>query len=152
MKLFKCAVLGALSLAAIQVCSAQHKFPLSAGEWEATLSSSAVTGDPTVLRYCLNDELWTKAMTQNPSCTVSLLSVTPIGASYSLDCQAKSYTMTAKITMAFDGMNHMTSKGTIEMTMGGKTTPSTTQTDWRWKGPTCNPTADINLRVKNRPH
>ncbi len=138
-----------MMLAAATVCSAQQKFPQRAGEWEATVSLAGST-DKTTLLYCLNDELWTKALTQNPSCTVSQLSVTLRGASYSMACNMKTVQMATKVEMTFDGMEHMTAKGSGEMTINGKTTATSSLADYRWKGPTCDANRDMNLKFQNK--
>jgi hypothetical protein len=91
--------------------------------------------------------LWTKALTQDPLCTVTQLSVTSSGASYHMDCQMKVFQMKGNIEMSFDGMEHMTAKGLIDLTLNGKTTSSVTHSDYRWKAASCNPN-DMNLRSK----
>jgi hypothetical protein len=143
------AALGAIALMATAGLSAQQKFPLHSGEWETTTPSSIANQPPTVLRYCLNDELWTKALTKLTSCSVTDLAVTPIGASYDLDCPMKTVQMKGKVVMRFDGMSHMTAKGSFDMTMNGKVSHSESQTDYRWKGPTCNPNTDMNLKFNH---
>ncbi len=145
---FKWTALCLIALVATAISSAQQKFPLRAGEWETTTPSSIPNQSPTVLRYCLNDELWTKALTKMTSCSVTQLNVSLIGASYILDCPMKTVQMKGKVVMSFDGMSHMTAKGSFDMTVNGKVTHSESQTDYRWKGPTCNPNTDINLKFK----
>ena len=147
MVFLKSALLGVMVVMATAVCSAQQKFPLRSGEWAATVSSTTAGQEPTVLLYCFNDELWTKALTQDPLCTVTQLSVTSSGASYHMDCQMKVLQMKGNIEMSFDGMEHMTAKGLIDLTLNGKTTSSVTHSDYRWKAPSCNPN-DMNLRPK----
>jgi hypothetical protein len=137
-----------IALMATAVSSAQQKFPLRAGEWETSTSVAGSSDKPTELLYCLNDELWTKALTQNPSCSVTQLSVTLVGASYSMDCPMKAFQMKGKVAMSFDGMSHMTAKGSFDMTVNGKVTHSESLSDYRWKGPTCNPNTDMNLKFK----
>ena len=149
MTFLKMAALGASVLMAAVGSSAQQKFPLHAGEWESTIASSTPNQQPMVLRYCLNDELWTKALTKMTSCSVTHLAVTPIGASYNLDCPMKTVQMVGKVVMSFDGMSHMTAKGAFDMTMNGKVSHSETRTDYRWKSPTCNPNADMNLKFQH---
>jgi hypothetical protein len=48
--------------------------------------------------------------------------------------------------MTFDGMTHMTSKASFDMTANGQTNHMDSTTEWRWKGPTCNPDVDMNLK------
>lgn len=134
-------------LMAISFCSAQQKFPLRPGEWEATVPAINSQDTATVLPYCLNNETWLKAFTQMPSCTIQNFNMTSKGASYTLDCDMKMYRMNGKVELSFDGMEHMTGKGSIDMTMNGTTTHSTSITDYRWKGATCSPN-DLNLRVR----
>jgi hypothetical protein len=59
----------------------------------------------------------------------------------------KVYKMNGKVEMTFDGMEHMIARGSIDVTMNGTTTHSTSMTDYRWKNATCSPN-DMNLRVK----
>ena len=97
--------------------------------------------------YCLNDELWQKALTQNPYCSVQQLRITSSGGSYLVDCPMKSFQMKGKVEMTFDGMQHMTAKAQFDVTMDGKTTSSTTVSEYHWKGATCDPD-DANLKPK----
>jgi hypothetical protein len=138
-------VLAGIVFAATKFCPAQQKFPLRHGEWEATQSVAGTPGAPMTLHFCLNDELWTKALTQSPICSVQQLTVSSTGASYMLDCPMKTFQMKGKVDMTFYGMEHMTAKGAMEMTMNGQTTNSTSVTDFRWKATACSPD-DINLR------
>ena len=147
MAFLKWAAFNVMVLMVSAFCSAQQKFPLRSGEWAATIASTTAGEEPTVLLYCLNDELWTKALTQDPLCTVTQLSVTSSGATYHMDCQMKVMQMKGKVEMSFDGMEHMTTKGFIDLTLNGKTTSSVTQADYRWKGASCSP-SDMNLRLK----
>jgi hypothetical protein len=135
---------------AASFCSAQQKFPLRPGEWEATLPAANAQDTPTVLLYCLNDELWLKAFTQMPSCAIQNFTMTSTGASYTLDCDMKMYRMNGRVQLNFDGMAHMTANGSLDMIMNGKTTHSTSLTDYRWKRVTCSPN-DMNLRPKRTP-
>ena len=144
MKSLRWMVLCALALLAAVSCSAQQKFPLRAGEWEAKVTDSSAAGTPMTLKYCLNDELWTKALSRT-SCSIQQLQVTPIGASYNLDCSMKSIQVKGKIEMSFDGMEHMTAKGTIDTVVNGNTTSSVSHVDYRWKAAVCSPD-DMNLR------
>jgi hypothetical protein len=138
---------------ATAVSSAQQKFPLRTGEWAGTTPSTIPNQPPMVRLYCLNDdmndELWTKALAKGTSCSVTQLNVSRTGANYVLDCPMKTVQMKDKVVMSFDGMTHMTSKSSSDMTMNGKVSHSESQTDYRWKGPTCNPTADQNLKLSN---
>ena len=147
MTFFKMTGLVAVVLMATSFCSAQQKFPLRSGEWEATVPAINAQDTATVLLYCLNDELWLKAFTQMPSCTIQNFNMTSKGASYTLDCNMSTYRMNGKVQMTFDGMEHMTANGSIDMTMNGKTTHSTSITDYRWKNSTCSPN-DLNLKVR----
>jgi hypothetical protein len=150
MTFLKGAALGAIALMATAGLSAQQKFPLRSGEWTATIpDTSGPNKAPFVMLYCLNDELWTKALAKMTSCSITHLDVTPIGASYDLDCPMKTVQMKGKVAMRFDGMSHMTAKGSFDMTMNGKVSHTDSQTDYHWKGPTCNPTTDMNLKFSH---
>ncbi len=151
MNVLKWTALCLIALMATAVSWAQQKFPLRAGEWETTTPSSTAGQPPTVLLYCLNDELWTKALTQMTSCSITQLNVSLTGASYSMDCPMKTFQMKGKVVMSFDGMTHMTARGSFDMTMNGKSTHTDSQTDYRWKGSTCNPSTDMNLKF-NKAH
>src|SRR5271157_3220747 len=139
MTFLKWAALGVIVLMALAVSPAQQKFPLMPGEWEATTPSASPSDKPLVLLYCLNDELWTKALTQNPACSIQQLKVSLTGASYYLDCQMKTFEMKGTVTLIFDGMRHMVANGSVDVILNGKTATAVSQTDYRWKGPTCNP-------------
>jgi len=147
----KWGALAVMAIMAVAVCSAQQKFPLRSGEWEATMSAAGPQAPPLVLRYCLNDALWEKALTQNPSCHIQMLNLSSRGASYTMDCNAQVYQMKGKVDMTFDGIEHMTAKGSIDMTMNGKTTHSVSAVDYRYKGATCSPN-DLNLKQQNKAH
>lgn len=148
MTFLKYAMAGAIVILTAQLAAAQQKFPLRSGEWETTTTAS---GQSATLLYCLNDDLWTKSLTQDPSCKVSQLVVTSSGASYHLDCDMKVFQMKSNIVMTFDGKEHMTAKGLTEITMNGKTTSTTSAVDYRWKSSTCSPN-DMNLRSKPKTH
>jgi hypothetical protein len=148
MTLLKVDTIGVILLAATAVASAQTKFPMHAGEWETTTPSTLPNQPPMVLPYCLNDELWTKALTQNPACSIQRLSVTSTGASYFIDCPMKGFQMKGPVDIKFDGMTHMVGKGSFDMVIDGKASHMDSQTDYRWKGPTCNPDKDVNLKFK----
>jgi hypothetical protein len=127
--------------------SAQH-FPLKPGEWEvSTTATTAATPDqsPTTVLFCFTDDSWTKALSQNPSCTIQNLSVTATGASYNVDCPFKTMQMKGTVSLSFDGMTHMTGKGSLDFTVNGKTTHSDSHTDYHWKQSQCSPN-DMNLR------
>ena len=140
-------VLCILAFLAAAHCTAQQKFPLRSGEWEAKMSAENMPDSSMTMKYCLNDELWTKSLTQNPSCKINQLNITSSGATYTMDCPMKSVQMTGKVAMTFDGMEHMTAKGLIDTTVNGKTTSSVTHVDYRWKAAACSPD-DANLRHK----
>jgi hypothetical protein len=141
MGIFKWTAVTMIALIAAASCSAQHKFPLRPGEWVMT---SPDAGSTTFL-FCLNDEMWEKALTQNPVCTIQQFSVTASGASYYMNCPAKSFQMKGPVTLTFDGLQHMTGKAVLDMTVNGKTTTSTSLSDYQWKGATCSPN-DLNMR------
>lgn len=147
MAFLKWMAFGVLAFMATSICSAQQKFPLRSGEWAATTPSPTAGQEPTVLLYCLNDEMWTRALTQDTHCTVTQLSVTSSGATYHMDCQLKVFEMKGNVEMRFDGMDHMTAKASIDMTLNGKTTSSVTNSDYRWKNASCSPN-DLNMRPK----
>ncbi|MBT9330332.1 DUF3617 domain-containing protein [Paracidobacterium acidisoli] len=136
-------ILSMIALTAGVSCSAQQKFPLRSGEWAVT--SSSAESEPTL--FCLNDEMWEKALTRNPSCTIQELTVTSGGASYSMSCALRTLQMKGKVTLTFDGMEHMTGKALIDIIRNGQTTTSTSLVDYRWKSPACSPN-DVNMRAK----
>lgn len=103
-----------------------------------------------VFLYCLNDQLWQKALTQNPSCKIDMISITSHGANYSLDCPNPVMHLRGKVQLIFDGMTHMTGNGQVDITANGNTTHSTSRIDYHWKSSTCGPN-DMNLR-QTRPH
>jgi hypothetical protein len=140
---------GLAAILAVQVSSAQTKFPERAGEWEVTTTAPGSQVPPTTMLYCLNDEMWQKALTQVPSCSVQQLEVKSKGVNYNLDCAGKSFQMKGKVEMTFDGPEHMTAKGLFDMTMNGKTTSSTSLVAYHWKGATCSPN-DVNLKLRSQ--
>jgi hypothetical protein len=142
--------LSAIAFVATSLCTAQQKFPLRPGEWNVTMSAAGSQNAPMVLPFCLNDETWQKALNQNPSCTVQQFTTTSTGTSYTLDCNTKTYQMSGKVKITFDGMEHMIANSSIDMTMNGKITHLTSQVDYRWKGATCSPN-DMNLRPRKTP-
>jgi hypothetical protein len=139
---FRWIILSVFALGSVIPGHAQ-KFPLRPGEWSAT----NVGKDPTPINYCLNDELWQKALTQNASCKINALNITSTAASYSIDCSFKSFAMKGQVTLTFDGMEHMVGKGNFETTVNGKTSTVPTTTDYRWKGTNCSPD-DMNLQSR----
>ncbi|MGB7266397.1 MAG: hypothetical protein WBC92_12850, partial [Terracidiphilus sp.] len=68
------------------------------------------------------------------------------GGSYTIDCASKVFQMKGKVNLIFDGLEHMTAKGQIDLTMNGKTASSTTVAEYHWKGATCSPN-DANLKA-----
>ncbi len=100
------------------------------------------------LLFCFTDETWRKALTQNPICKVEQLSVTSTGMHYFVDCEGKTFQMKGPAEMIFDGMEHMTGKGTFTGVAGGKTISTQSQTEYHWKNAACRPT-DVNLRAKS---
>ncbi len=147
MTFLKYVALGVIALVSNQICSAQNKFPLRSGQWEAVTSFIGSPSQPITVQYCLNDALWQKALTQNPVCSVQQLRITAGGASYTVDCPMKTMQMKGTVNMVFDGLEHMTAKGQFDVTLNGKTTNSSTVAEYHWKGVTCSPD-DANLRLK----
>jgi len=144
MAFLKRALLVIVLVAAGSVCRAQQKFPLHSGDWEVSTSFAGST-KPFTVRVCLNDELWTKALSQNATCSIQSLSVWAKGVTYLMDCPSKTVEMKGKVELSFDGKEHMTGKATIDMTRDGKTTNSVTIVDYRWKGAICGPD-DVNMK------
>lgn len=149
MTLQKVVIVGLVAVASIQICSAQSKFPLRPGEWEAKMSASNDPGPPMTTLFCLNDALWVKALTQSPICTIRQLSVTAGGASYTIDCETKTFQMKGNVNLVFDGMEHMTGSGKIDLSMSGKTSSSSSAVDYRWKNATCSAN-DANLKPERK--
>jgi hypothetical protein len=139
------AAAGALALAAAGL--AQQRFPERPGDWEFTLKSDSLP-EPTVVRMCLTDETWAKALMQNPLCKISEVSVTSKIFHYKLDCVRRTGESHGDVEMTFDGPEHMIGRSTITTTVGGKTTTMTMQLDYRWKGAVCTD-ADVNMRKKS---
>ena len=146
MAFLKYVALSLMALVAIQACSAQNKFPLHSGEWQAVMSVPGSPSSSMTMLYCLNDALWQKALTQDPECSIQQLAITSGGGSYTIDCASKVFQMKGKVDLIFDGLDHMTAKGQITITMNGTTTSSTTVAEYRWKGATCSPN-DANLKT-----
>lgn len=144
--------LAVMFVALTAVSSAQSKFPLRSGEWTSTTPDpTRPGGQPMTMLFCMNDETWTKALNGNPSCSMQQFNLTSSGASYSVSCPGKAFQMTGSFKVAFDGMTHMTSSGSIDMTVNGKTSHTDATSDFRWKGPTCDPAVDMNLRNHSIP-
>jgi hypothetical protein len=151
MAFFKGTAVFLIALMAVAVCSAQ-KFPERSGEWTASMPDPMHAGGPPMtMLFCLNDELWTKALTQNPSCTISQVNITASGGSYALDCPMKAIQMKGIVKMTFAGTTHIVSNAALDSTINGKTSHMESTTDFRWKGPTCDPNVDMNLRNHNLP-
>jgi hypothetical protein len=144
-----CALLAFVCLLSAAASHAQ-KFPLRQGEWTITTPDPSDASHPFVLNYCMNDQTWEHTLSKSSGCTVSDLSMTATGLSYSLSCQEHTMQMTGKGVWTFDGMEHIAAKTVMTITMNGKTNTVTSQGDFRWKGATCNPN-DINLRNFNAP-
>ena len=144
--------LAVMLVALTAVSSAQTKFPLRSGEWDATSSDmSPVTGKPLTMLFCMNDETWAKALNGNPTCSFQQFNLTSSGATYSLSCPGKSFQMTGSFKVVFDGMTHMTSTGSMDITMNGKPMHKDSTVYFHWKGPTCDPNADLNLKNHSVP-
>jgi hypothetical protein len=143
MRTFKWVAVGVVAWTASVACHAQQKIPLRPGEWALT---SPETGSDAML-FCLNNEMWQKALKQNPVCTIQELKVTSGGVTYSLDCPAKSFQMKGTVALTFDGMEHMTGKALIDMTVNGKTTSAPSSQDYRWKRSECSPN-DMNMHAR----
>jgi len=143
----KAVACGAVVLLGTSVASAQQKFPLRPGEWEASISADASKVPPKVILLCLNNELWLKAMSQNPACSMQQLSYSSKGTSYSMDCPLQTVQMSGKVYVSFLGMEHMTARATMDITLNGVTSHSKIYVDYRYKGATCGP-GDVNLQQK----
>jgi hypothetical protein len=142
MRIVKWVVLGIFVGTTGVSCFAQ-KFPLRQGEWTVTTQGAGL--EP--MLFCLTDELWQKALTQSSVCTIHEFKMSSSGATYGLDCPAKAFQMKGTVALTFDGMEHMTAKALIDMTVDGKTTSAPSTQDYRWKSSTCS-AADMNLRPK----
>jgi hypothetical protein len=149
---FKWPALCLIALMATVGGSAQQKFPLRSGEWTATTPDPTNTSQqPMTMLFCMNDATWTKAINGNPRCTMQQLNITSSGGSYSMTCAGQAFQMKGSFKLTFDGMTHMTTSGSIDTTANGKTSHMDSTTDFRWKGPTCNPSVDMNLRDFHKP-
>lgn len=159
MTLLKWTSLSALLLSATAVCqqqqappqpapapqAEQQKFPLRPGEWEVSIPIGGPKETPALLRVCLNDELWTKALTQNPACSLQDLKITSKGINYTMDCSTPTAQMKGNVEMFFDGKEHMIARGTTQVTQNGSTAHGTQSLDYRWKNADCKPD-DINIQ------
>ena len=65
-----------------------------------------------------------------------------------LEAEGKEDQMKGNVKLTFDGMTHMIGSSSLDTTTNGKTTHMDSTSDYRWKGPTCNPSADMNLKFK----
>jgi hypothetical protein len=148
----KFATLALFALMTTAAASAQQHFPLRSGEWTATTPNPAdPSGKPMTMLFCMNDDTWTKALTGNPTCTMKQFNMTPTGGTYSLVCNGKNMQMSGDFKVVFDGMTHMTSSGSFSMSFNGNTTQLKSTSDFRWKGPTCDANADLNLQNHHVP-
>ena len=147
----KLAAVGAIALMATAVSSAQQKFPMQSGEWAVTLTVAAPNGKPAVLLYCLNDETWDKALIHNPACSTQKLSITSSGASYVMDCQHGSSRQRAPLVLPLTESSTWSPR--IPSTPSPTVKPPIEEysADYRWKGPSCDPNADMNLKF-NKQH
>jgi hypothetical protein len=123
----------------------QAHFPLRSGEWAYT--AAEMPGDP--MFFCINDELWQKGLTQNKACTIHEFNATSSGATYSFDCPLKTFQMIGKVTITFDGMEHMLGKADMNATVNGKTTTTHTTGEYNWKSSQCSP-KDMNLHSNSQ--
>jgi hypothetical protein len=138
-------------LTATTICSAQH-FPLRSGEWQSSMPNPTHPGGPPItMLVCMNDATWTKALNHNPTCSLQQLNITSIGGSYSLSCAGPVMQMKGSFKISFDGMTHMTSSGSMDITYNGQTRHSDATSDFHWKSPTCDPNVDMNLRDHSKP-
>jgi hypothetical protein len=151
MTFHKITTVALFALMATAAASAQH-FPLRSGEWtSSTANPGNPSGQPITMLMCMNDETFAKALAGNPTCALKNFTLTPLGGTYSLACSGKSMQMTGDFKIVFDGMTHMTSSGSMAITFNGKTNTMNSTSDFRWKGPVCDPNADINLRDHHVP-
>ena len=97
---------------------------------------------------CLNDRTWLD--TSSGTCAIDRLSVTAEGARYSVACAAKNLRAKGAVELRFDGMEHMTGKGSLEMTMNGISSNTQYAGDYRWKADICE-SGDVNLKKKSAP-
>jgi hypothetical protein len=148
----KLAALGACALLASAVVSAQQKFPLRSGEWTLSMPDPTEAGKQFSMLLCMNDETWAKALSgRNPTCTVTQINIGLTGGSYQLNCAGKTFQMKGGVKLTFDGPTYIHSVGAIDTTVNGNTTHMDTISDYNWKGPVCDPNADINLKDHHVP-
>ena len=148
----KFATLALFALMTTASAFSQQKFPLRPGEWTSTTALAAnSTAKPITMLMCMNDDTWAKALAANPTCSIKQFNMNSTGGTYSLACSSKSMQMTGDFKVVFDGMTHMTSSGTMTISFNGKTNTMNSSADFRRKGPTCDPNADMNLRNHNVP-
>ena len=137
---------GLLGSMAASVGLAQQGFTERPGDWEVAWKSDALP-EPVVQHFCLTNETWAKALTQNPSCKIGNLVVTSKGIRYSVDCDMKTMRISGTTDITFDGLEHMTAKASTTTTRGGKSTDRVVTGDYRWKGAACTD-ADVNTKKK----
>jgi hypothetical protein len=65
-----------------------------------------------------------------------------------MDCQHGSIQSKGTVTITFDGKQHMITKDSIDTITNGQTANKVYSVDYRWNGPTCNPSTDMNLKFK----
>ena len=61
------------------------------------------------------------------------------GGSDIMHCDMKSFQMKGKVDMVFDGLEHMTAKLQVDVTMNGKVTSSMLVAEYHWEGATRSP-------------
>ncbi|MGD0735779.1 MAG: DUF3617 family protein [Terracidiphilus sp.] len=148
----KLTIVGLCALMATASAFSQQHFPLRSGEWTLSMPDPTEAGKTFSMLLCMNDETWAKAISgRNPTCTVTQLNIGLTGGSYQLSCAGKSFQMKGGVKLTFDGLTHIHSVGSIDTTTGGTTTHMDTISDYTWKGPVCDPNADINLKVHHVP-
>ena len=148
MSLAKWAAFVPILFAAGAFSQTEQKFPLHAGEWDVS-TTFAGAKEPLTLHICLNDDLWTKALTQNPKCSIQGLTVTRKGVTYQMDCPMSTSELKGKVELAFDGKEHMSGKASIDTIADGKVSNSTTLVDYRWRAAACGPD-DVNLKDQKK--
>jgi hypothetical protein len=139
-----------LGVTAVGAAQTSQKFPLRPGEWTSATPDPTNHGQPMVTLFCMNDETWTKALNHSRACSLQQVNIGSGGGTYSIDCTG-GFQMKGQFKLTFDGMTHMVSKGSIDMTVNGKTTHTDATSDFHWKGPACNPNADVNLIDHSKP-
>lgn len=136
----------ALSLSLLFATAATaQRFPLKPGEWEMTSDSVAPGQMPMAILFCFKDDLWAKALSQRPECSVQNVTLSETGATYDIDCPLKNFHMSGAFHLTFDGMTHMTSKGTLNFDVNGQSMYTNTQSDFHWRQTDCKP-EDVNLK------